>query len=209
MKCTTKRPEWQKSRSARFCRIYLHPRPIKDQKKDNMNKYLPAAKAINIHGFRGTIKAESLCDTPMILASLPYLYLDGEQEAFKPMRVQKGAVSGRFVLLTLEGIDSEEKANALRGRFLYADRADLPLKEGQAFLCDMLGLDVIDSASGKVYGRLTDVEEGVASRLYVIKTPRGEVRLPESGPFIDRIDTESGIYVTPIPGLFDDDGETV
>lgn len=173
-----------------------------------MKQYLEAGKIINIHGFRGTLKAESWCDTPKILASLKTVYLL-KGDRYLPFNVRRGSVSGKFVLLTLSGVETEEEANALRGSVVYASRDDIPKKEGEAFLADMIGLPVIDAESGARYGTLTDVEEGVASRLYVIATQSGTVLMPEVKQFIARIDIKQGIFVTPIPGMFDGNAEIV
>ena len=37
-------------------------------------EYLECGKIINIHGLDGTVKLESWCDTPDVLASLPCIY---------------------------------------------------------------------------------------------------------------------------------------
>jgi len=174
-----------------------------------MRDYLDAGRVIGIHGFRGTLKVENRCDTPKTLASLKTLYLNGDTDRPVAHRVLKASVSAKAVLLTLEGIDSEEKANALRGALLYARRSDIPLREGSVFLADLPGMAVIDEKSGAVLGHVTDVIEGVASRLYEIKTPRGKVLMPEVKQFISRIVPSEGVYVTPIPGLFDDEGDEI
>lgn len=174
-----------------------------------MKKHLSAGKVINKHGFRGTVKVESWCDSPQILAGLKTLYPDESAPPSRAWKVQKSAILGKFVLLTLQGVDSEEKADALRGAILYAAREDLPLASGAAFLADMIGLPVIDANSGVTYGTLKNIEEGVASRIYEIQTASGIVLMPEVPSFIDRIDTEKGVFVLPIPGMFDGTAEEI
>ncbi len=174
-----------------------------------MKKYLSSGKIINTHGFRGTVKAEVWCDSPRVLANLKTVYLDGESPSPRAFSVLKASVMGKFVLLTLESIDTEEKANALRGTVLYADRNDIPLAPGAAFLADMIGLAVIDADTGVCYGTMINVEEGVASRIFEIQTPTGTVFMPDVKAFVDHIDTESGIYVRPIPGFFDSAAEEI
>ena len=174
-----------------------------------MKQYLRAGKVINTHGFKGTVKAEVWCDSPKVLANLKTVYLDGESSAPRAFSVLKASVAGKFVLLTLSSIDSEDKANALRGTILYADRNDIPLAPGAAFLSDMIGLPVIHADTGVLLGTLRDIQEGVATRIYEIHTPGGMVLMPEFKEFIDRIDIESGVYVRPIAGMFDDDYEEI
>ena len=58
-----------------------------------------------------------------------------------------------------------------------------------------------------MYGRVKDVTDSPASKLYVIETDSGEVLLPGVKEFVKKIDTESGVYITPIPGFFGDSDE--
>ena len=114
---------------------------------------------------------------------------------------------GELVLMGLSGIESREDAFAYRGRTLYLHRADIPVKKGAVLLADIIGLPVIDERSGKIYGRVKDVTDSPASKLYVIETQTGEVLLPGVKEFVKRVDTETGVYITPIPGFFGDGDE--
>ena len=64
-------------------------------------------------------------------------------------------------------------------------------------------LAVIDKESGKVYGTVSEVEDGVRYKLYTVKTEGKDVILPGVSEFIKEIDTERGVFVTVIPGFFD------
>ena len=77
--------------------------------------YLECGKIINTHGVRGAVKAESYCDTPGILASLPQLFLkkNGIYEAYK---VVKASVGSGKVLLFLDGVDDLDKAMLIKGK---------------------------------------------------------------------------------------------
>ena len=72
----------------------------------------------------------------------------------------------------------------------------------------MIGLPVIDCDDGTVYGTLREVSEGVAQKIYVVKTETGDVLIPDVPEFIKKIDTEKGIFIKPISGFFDE-GEEV
>ena len=45
----------------------------------------------------------------------------------------------QFVIAELEGVESEDAANRLRGVTVYAAREDLPLKAGAFFIADLIG----------------------------------------------------------------------
>ena len=162
--------------------------------------YLPCGKIINTHGFRGTVKAESWCDSPDVLAGLPTLYLR-EREQYRPVRVLHASVFKQFVLLDLEGVSSEETADRMRGVELFAAREDLPIEEGSFFISDLLGLPVLHADSGERIGTLTDVNTSGARDLYEIQTASGKYLVPAVPEFIVRIDPDDAVYLRPIAGL--------
>ncbi|MBR2927105.1 MAG: 16S rRNA processing protein RimM [Clostridia bacterium] len=170
--------------------------------------HLECGKIINTHGFRGTVKLESYCDAPEILADLPFIYfLNGTD--YSAVKVLRASVFRQFVLMDLEGVTSEEAANKLRNTVVYAAREDLPLDEGDHFIVDLLGLPVKHAESGEILGKLVDIKTNGAVDLYVVRTEKGEYLVPAVPQFIPRIDSEDAVYVSPIPGLLDGGAENV
>lgn len=170
--------------------------------------YLECGKIINTHGFRGTVKLESWCDAPEILAGLDTLWLE-KNGVYTPKRVLRASVFRQFVLMDLEGVATEEAANALRNTVVFAAREDLPLGEGDVFIVDLIGLPVKDSDSGEFLGELKDVNTRGAHDLYIVKTPTGEHMVPAVPEFVVKIDTDDAVYIRPIPGLIDGGAENV
>ncbi len=165
-------------------------------------KFIECGKIINTHGVKGCVKAEAWCDSPEILANLPSVYMS-ENGQMKERKIENASLFKQFVLLTLEGICDLDAAMKLKNQTLYADRKDIPLEEGDYFICDLKGLPVLDFDTGKTYGKLIDVLNVGASDIYLIDTPKGEVMIPAVSEFIRDIDLEKGIAVQPIPGMFD------
>lgn len=172
-----------------------------------MRTYIEAGKIVNIHGIKGVLKVESWCDSPSVLKNMKRLYLKPckSGDDFKELTVEKASVLGDSVLLKFDGIDTPKDAEKLRGTVIYAHRDDIPLKDGAVLIDDMKGLPVIDARSGRKYGRLSDVVEIGGRELYEIECGGKKVFLPSVRDFISSIDTESGIYITPIEGFFDED----
>jgi 16S rRNA processing protein RimM len=166
-------------------------------------EYLECGKIINTHGTDGTVKLESWCDTPDILAGLGKLYLK-DSAGFSQITVKKTSVFKSFVLAKLEGVADFDAAMKLKGSIVYALRDDLnkAIGGGGHFIADLIGLDVIDAVSGKVYGKIKDVINSGASDIYVIDTPDGERMMPAVDEFVKKIDLDAGIYITPIEGMF-------
>lgn len=167
------------------------------------NEYLEGAKVATAHGVRGILKLVHLCDSPSVLASARRIFLK-EKGLFSERRVLSASVSGQFVLMGIEGINSREAAIALRGTTLYLHRDDVPLSEGAMFIADMIGLPVIHAETGERLGTLTDVSDASGRRIYTVKTEGGEVLLPDVPEFIKEISEEGGMTVLPIPGFFDE-----
>lgn len=162
--------------------------------------HLPCGKIINTHGFRGTVKAESWCDSPDVLAGLRTIYLrDGS--GYRAVRVLHASVFKQFVLLDLEGVSDEAAAERMRNVELFAAREDLPIEEGSFFISDLLGLPVRHADSGALLGTLSDVNTSGARDLYEIQTPTGKHLVPAVPEFIVRIDPDDAIYLRPIAGL--------
>ncbi len=167
-----------------------------------MRKYIEIGKIVNTHGIIGAVKAEPWCDSPVVLAKMKTIYTRSGDE-YIPHKVIKASVQKQMVLITFEGIDTIEKANTLRNVTIYADRENIPLEDGAFLIDDLKGLSVIDIDSGKLYGTIADVIQGAANDIYEIKTEGETVLFPAVKEFVAEIDLEKGVFVRPIPGMFD------
>ena len=164
--------------------------------------YLECGKIINTHGVVGAVKIDPWCDSPEVLASLKKVYfLNGNEYVGK--KILKASVFKRFVIATLEGVNDIDTAALLKETVIYAAREDLPLGEGDYFIADLVGLPVIDAENGTVYGTLAGVINTGASDIYEIDTENGQKMMPAVAEFVKEVDTEKGIFVKVIPGMFD------
>ena len=166
------------------------------------NKYIECAKIINTHGCHGAVKLESWCNSPYDLAELGAVYAKSAKE-YTEYKVIKASVFKQFVLFELDGISDIDTAMALKGRVVFADRNDISIDEDAFFIADIIGLDVIDLASGEKIGTLSDVLNLGASDLYEIKTANGKKLIPAVPEFIKEVDLEKGIFVSLIEGMLD------
>ena len=169
-----------------------------------MRKYIETGRITRPHGINGAVRAEAWCDSPAVLAGLETVYTE-KNGTYTGVRIAKGSVQKDHVILKLEGTDTHEAAERLRGTVIYADRNDIPVREGAFLIDDLKGLDVTDFTSGKLYGTLTDVIQGAAGDIYEIATGKGSVLVPAVKEFVKSIDPEKGIVIAPIPGMFDED----
>ena len=165
-------------------------------------EYIECGKVCSAHGVRGAMKIDPWCDTPRVLASQKRVFVADKGGTYKEIKVLSASVGGKFVLMTLDGIDTREAAQAEKNRILYLHRSDIPLKPGAVLIADMIGLPVIDVDTGDTLGELVEVNDGVQGKLYTIKTEKGEVIFPGIPEFVKEIDTERGMFVRVIPGFF-------
>lgn len=174
----------------------------------SQKKYLECGRIANTHGVRGALKLESWCDSPEVICGLKKLYYKKKDEYIE-LEVTSASVHKKHALMYFYGIDSIEEAQLLKNRTVFADRDCIPLDEDRVFIADIIGLAVFDERSGDVLGTLNEVVESPASDLFCVITPNGrEVLIPAVEEFIGHID-ESGVYLNPIPGMFDDLGEEI
>jgi len=171
-------------------------------------QYLEAGEIVGTHGIHGELRIQPWCDSPATLTTVGTLYFDEGKKAVKvTCRAHKN-----IVIAVMEGVDSVQAADALRGRLLWLNRDDLKLDDGQYFVQDLIGLRVIDSVSGEEYGTLSDISATGANDVYHIRTAAGgtaaERLIPAVPDVIAETDIEAGILKVRtdiIKGLFHDE----
>ncbi|MBR2343676.1 MAG: 16S rRNA processing protein RimM [Clostridia bacterium] len=166
--------------------------------------FLECGRVTAPHGVRGLVKAEAWCDSPRVLAGLKRIFLATGEGEYEEHSLISASVSGQHVLLAIDGYSDRDAAVGLKGRVLYAAREDIPLRRGAMFIQDMIGLPVVDIDTGRTLGTLSDVSEGVRTRLYTVRAGEREVLIPDVPEFIKEIDPERGVQVHLIPGFFDE-----
>lgn len=168
-----------------------------------INEYLECGQITRAHGINGAMIINPYCDSYEVFASIGTLYIK-EGECYNPMKVKKCSPYKNSAIVTVEGIETPEEVTKIRLTSVYAHRNDIPKGEGDYFIVDLIGLDVIDANTGEKYGVLKDVINQGAQDLYAIKRenkPDGYV--PAISEFVREISIEKGIFITPIEGMLD------
>lgn len=99
----------------------------------------------------------------------------------------KGAIAIRF-----EGIDTVEKAEALRGQRLYVNAEDLPpLPPGVYYHYQLLGLTVVD-LEGVILGRVESILETGSNDVYCVGKGEAEILIPAVPDFVAEVDLLAG-----------------
>ena len=167
-----------------------------------MQEYLEACKAVAAHGVAGEVKAQLWCDDAAFLAGFSTLYRGPQGQ--RPLRLLKVRPHKGMALLTFEGVEDMDAARSLVGTVFYIARAEAKLPKGRYFQADLIGLPVLDAATGQEYGRIAAVSHPAAQDSYTVRDADGREHLfPAVKPFLEQVDIQGGrVLVRPIPGLF-------
>ena len=161
------------------------------------NQFLEAGQIVNTHGIRGEVKIMPWADSPEFLCQFETLYLDG-----KPVHVLSARPHKTMELALLEGITTVEEAMKLKGKVISIDRTGIILPEGRHFLADLMGLTVLDAASGEELGNVEDILTPPAHNVYVVRGKGKEYMIPAVDAFLVETNVEAGyIKVNLIEGM--------
>lgn len=170
-----------------------------------LSKYLLCAKAVGTHGVTGTLRLENFTDSPKVLQRLKTVYLKDASGEFIPLKVEKASVQKEAVLMKFESLTTLEEAITWKGREFYAAREDFRLRRGEWFIADVIGLPVLDKATGEKIGSVKEVMTGRIQDIYVIDDVNGgSFMIPHVADFINEVVVEgdnAGVYVTLIEGM--------
>ncbi len=144
------------------------------------------------HGVHGAVKVEPLTDSSKRFRGLSEAYLELHGE-MRPVQLSVASAADNAVILTLNGTETPEQANALRGAYICVDRAHrVQLPKDTYFVTDLIGCDTFDT-DGNAYGKLTEVYETGANDVYEIA--HGKLMVPALKRVLSEVDTDAGRIV--------------
>ena len=131
-------------------------------------KYFKIARILKPQGIKGEVKLKVFSDDIAHFASTDHVYLkQGGEYVYK--KAFGGRVYKDFAYLGIEGIETRNDAEAMRGQYLFIDRdSAAPLEEGKAYVSDLIGLPIVDE-QGRELGVLKDILQNGAADVYCVK----------------------------------------
>ncbi|HEV3108999.1 MAG TPA: ribosome maturation factor RimM [Candidatus Binataceae bacterium] len=158
-------------------------------------------RIVGVHGLRGALRVrpDNPESNPQLLERL---FVDREGTPVEH-RVRSSARAGRGSLkLELEGIETIEQAQALRGVDLYLAIDDLPpAADKEFYYYQVVGLRV-ETTEGRPLGTIDEIFFNGANDVWVVKGGSGEVLIPVIEDVVRKIDLEGGrVIIEAIPGL--------
>ncbi len=136
------------------------------------------------HGLRGELKIRPLTDFPERFFDMENLsfYRDGKCAGSYRVEGMRDALTRGYFLAALEGVDTIEQAERLRGCSVeIASDERMPLAPGEFWISDLIGLDAYDD-QGRKLGVVKDIVDSGASQLVVVRDPGGKDHLIPAAP---------------------------
>ncbi|AAU90471.1 16S rRNA processing protein RimM [Methylococcus capsulatus str. Bath] len=152
-------------------------------------------------GVRGWVKAVSFTDPPVNLVGYrPWTLRRGDAE--RRADVLEGREHGNAVIVRLQGVDTREQAEALKGFEVTVRRSQLPPPApGEYYRVDLVGLKVVNLGE-TVLGEVVDVMETGANDVLVVQGDRERLLPFVQGVFVKSVNLEeSRIVVDWDPGF--------
>jgi 16S rRNA processing protein RimM len=157
-------------------------------------------------GRKGEVLVEPLSDRPDRFPTLRRAWLpDGHGGAREAQVDSCWPHKGRFVL-KLQGVDSIDDAEGLRGQELrIAEEALDPLPPGSYYHHQLRGLRVRDPR-GRELGTVEKLMDlGAGAPVLVVRGAAGETLIPLAEEFVRSVDLGEGVMVAVKPELVDED----
>ena len=169
-----------------------------------MKKYLEVGKINNTHGVRGELKLTLWCDDIEYLKQFKTLYFDDKGE--KAVELLSARPQKNLAIIRLDGIDTMEKAETLKGKLLYCDRDDAKIEEGSNYIADLIGCYVVDIDTEEEYGQVKDVLNYGSCDIYDIESWGKHTLIPATDDSVKEINVEYKVSrIKKMKGLFDED----
>ena len=134
-----------------------------------MQEKLLIGTVLKPQGIRGEVKIKYYTDTPEDVKKFGRVFIDGEER-----RILSFRTDGEAVYLGLYGIADRNAAEPLRGKEVYAARADAPVPAaGTYYIVDLLGCKVF-TQTGREIGELVKITPA-ATDVYTVRQGEKEI----------------------------------
>lgn len=174
--------------------------PTRDTPPDQVR--LALGVIVAPHGVKGEVRMLIWSQFPERLPKLRSVYLDDE---ITPRRLRSARPQGKFAVLAIEGIETRDAAEALRGTVVRVglDQA-APLGEDEYFHYQLIGLQVLDEAGNRL-GELAEILETGANDVYIVRDAAGhDLLLPALKDVILDIDLDRGRMTVRPPQYYEE-----
>lgn len=158
------------------------------------------------HGIRGQVKLHSYSGNIASLKAAKEARIRFSDGTDTTVSIQRAALHGGKILLTIADYSSIEQAESLVGTELLLRRDQLPATEADEYYWhDLLGLTV-ETDAGEQLGSIREILETGANDVYLVRdeATRREYLIPAIARVIHSVNLQAGVMtITPLEGLLD------
>lgn len=170
----------------------------------NMEDLLRVGVITSTHGIAGEVKVYPTTDDPNRFKKLKKCIMKTERDSFD-LDIASVKFFKNMVILKFKQFNNINEIERFKNAELYVTRDNaVPLDEGEYFVCDLIGLKVIDEEDNEI-GVVTDVLQTAANDVYEIEASDGKKHLfPAIKQCILNVDLENSVMkVHVMKGLMD------
>lgn len=143
------------------------------------------------HGVRGSVRVHLFNPDSSVLEEVDAVFVRDASGNARRTAVRNARPGPKALLMDLEGCDTREAAEALRGSAVCVPREALPpAGEGEVYFFDLIGLEV--KSAGRAIGKVLDVVEYPSADCLRVQLEHGVVEIPILPLWIEEVDVESG-----------------
>lgn len=142
-----------------------------------MLDYLTVGYVLRPRGIKGEVKIEPLTDNMEQFEAWKTLYIEGA-EGYLPLEIKAKRYIKNHVYLYFHGYDNTDKAEKLRGKYLWIPKkllGDLP--DDSFFVADIIGCSIF-TGQGQNLGIVDRVLHTGSNDVYVSKNLNKEILIP-------------------------------
>ncbi len=157
--------------------------------------YIDAGEIVTTHGIRGEVKVLPWLDSPDMLCGFERCRINAVEYKMESCRVQKTCN-----LVKLQGVDTMEAAQAMRGKTVQIYREDVD--DSIIFAAELVGVEVF--CDGENIGKITEVLDYPGNSVYIVG--ENQYMIPAVKEFILHTDMEKNeMHVKLIEGMRSDE----
>ena len=159
-------------------------------------QFIEAGEIVTTHGVKGEVKVLCWLDDPEMLCEFDRCRISGKEYIIEQVRVQKTCN-----LVKLQGVDTMEAAQLMRGKVVELYREDID--DEVIFAAELIGVEVF--ADGLCIGKIADVLDYPGNAVYVVKGQH-EYMIPAVSQFVLSTDVDDNrMEVRLIEGMRSDE----
>lgn len=152
-------------------------------------------KVIQPHGINGQIKIETESDNPERFQKDASIIIGDHLFSIRASQV----INFKYLLLSLDGVTTRLKAEALQGSTIYVTSDAIPsLPAGTYYHYQLIGMAVFDESNTEI-GIITEILDTGANDVYLVEKDERELLIPAIANVIQIIEIEKNTMKVSLP----------